>query len=250
MVQMAQRRSEKRPRSAELKREMDEIIETARYVVTCINPLTLICYSAHQADDPMNRVMRKFYSKKQVEYEVPGSSDEEEEHVPSRSKRMRFIERQPNARKIEFSQEAEDEECRDDEQERHGIHGFTPGHDDFDDETKEIFRQKINKTPVLHHRNHENMNRVNHITNHLAGSSPLKSRRRRKLWTDDEVRLLEKLIRQYGRNWAQIMRSSMSEPGNVSFEGRSTIDLKDKTRNEIKRRIRHGIPLGGFASAN
>lgn len=61
-------------------------------------------------------------------------------------------------------------------------------------------------------------------------------------WQDDEVKALENGIGKYGRGWASIL----SEYGGHFHPSRTNVDLKDKARNEKRRREKLGVNLGAF----
>ncbi len=68
-------------------------------------------------------------------------------------------------------------------------------------------------------------------------------------WTDYEVALLERGMRRFGRGWAVILNHYGRSPDEGFAECRTSVDLKDKARNERKRRERVGEELGAFAMA-
>ena len=79
-----------------------------------------------------------------------------------------------------------------------------------------------------------------------AYEGPAKVRRAVSRWTPHELGLLEEGLRLYGPHWADILRHYGT--GEVGFmPGRSQVDLKDKARNELKRRERSAEPLGPFS---
>ncbi|RCH81286.1 hypothetical protein CU098_000564, partial [Rhizopus stolonifer] len=71
-----------------------------------------------------------------------------------------------------------------------------------------------------------------------------KVRKKSEPWTDEETKELEQgLIRLKAKLWVQIRKKSQL------LQHRELTALKDKARNEIKRRKRLGIDLGGFVYA-
>ncbi|KAJ3222804.1 hypothetical protein HK099_001872 [Clydaea vesicula] len=63
-------------------------------------------------------------------------------------------------------------------------------------------------------------------------------------WTPEQIRVLEKAIRKHGTHWAEIERNYRLQLGN-----RGQLSIKDKARNEIKRRTNNSLPLGFFHKA-
>ena len=73
--------------------------------------------------------------------------------------------------------------------------------------------------------------------------NPVRKEGRPGRWTDQEVAALEEGLEKFGiGNWAAILRNY----SHVFKPQRSSVDLKDKHRNELNRRIRHGLPTGPF----
>ncbi|KAJ3089397.1 hypothetical protein HK102_006472 [Quaeritorhiza haematococci] len=74
----------------------------------------------------------------------------------------------------------------------------------------------------------------------------LMTRRRRQVrraWTNDELDALEEGMRRHGTQWAVILRD---DDLGRRLAGRSQVQLKDKARNEKKRRVNKGLPMGPF----
>lgn len=63
-------------------------------------------------------------------------------------------------------------------------------------------------------------------------------------WTQEELEELEEGMKKFGTNWTLILNMS-SGP----LKNRTNVQLKDKARNEKRRREREGIPLGVFQKA-
>ena len=71
-------------------------------------------------------------------------------------------------------------------------------------------------------------------------------RRARTTWTDEEVNAIEQgLLRYRGTCWSLILKDGQRIFNSI----RTQVDLKDKARNEKKRRQRLGLQLGGFMYA-
>ncbi|KAJ3110378.1 hypothetical protein HK100_003055 [Physocladia obscura] len=69
----------------------------------------------------------------------------------------------------------------------------------------------------------------------------------RKRWTEDEIAALMEGMVLYGSAWSKIERV-YGRMGNQRLRDRNQIDLKDKARNEAKRRVKLNLPLGIFSS--
>ncbi|RIA98828.1 hypothetical protein C1645_812319 [Glomus cerebriforme] len=72
----------------------------------------------------------------------------------------------------------------------------------------------------------------------------IRKKRKRIEWTQEELDELEEGMKKFGTNWTLIL--SMS---NGPLNHRTNVQLKDKARNEKRRREREGIPLGVFQKA-
>lgn len=69
-----------------------------------------------------------------------------------------------------------------------------------------------------------------------------KTRERTQRWTEDEVQALEEGLNFFKkRAWAQILKMYSDRLGL-----HKSPQLKDKAVNEVKRRQKEGLPLGGF----
>jgi hypothetical protein len=68
-----------------------------------------------------------------------------------------------------------------------------------------------------------------------------KIRKEKVPWTDEEVRALEEGVALQGTQWEKILR------GDNRLRAHIATQLKDKATNEIKRRLKHGLALGGFS---
>jgi hypothetical protein len=176
--------------------------------------------------------------------------DAEESH------RKRLKDRNGTATRIPWETQPDENADEEDTADRtmpleHGqpIPGFTPGGDErvranLSDDGMDI--------PVARHEsrhraqeNHPVQNvRENVDGDHEEDVLPL--RRPKNPWTDYEVQLLEDGIRDFGSGqWAKILaRHGRGDGGFLA--GRTSVDLKDKARNEKRRRQRNGEALGGF----
>lgn len=63
-------------------------------------------------------------------------------------------------------------------------------------------------------------------------------------WMQEELNELEEGMKKFGTNWSQIL-----DMADGPLKTRTTVQLKDKARNEKRRREREGIPLGIFQNA-
>lgn len=61
-------------------------------------------------------------------------------------------------------------------------------------------------------------------------------------WTKDEISALESAIQVYGPRWANI-RNSRSE-----LRNRSTMQIRDKVRGEVRKRLQNGQSLGPYSN--
>ena len=71
-------------------------------------------------------------------------------------------------------------------------------------------------------------------------NTAFKGRAARVQWTDDEVNALEEGLKRFGRQWAMILSHYRRRFHAV----RTAVDLKDKARNEKRRRQRANLELG------
>jgi hypothetical protein len=92
----------------------------------------------------------------------------------------------------------------------------------------------------------------NPVTQHLNPNAlfTIKPPRTKMQWTAEETTYLEEGMKRCGTNWAGI-EALYGENGtiNQSLTRRTQVSMKDKARNEKRRRIREGLPLGPFAMA-
>ena len=63
-------------------------------------------------------------------------------------------------------------------------------------------------------------------------------------WIQEELNELEKGMKKFGTNWSLIL-----DMADGPLKTRTTVQLKDKARNEKRRREREGISLGIFQNA-
>lgn len=87
------------------------------------------------------------------------------------------------------------------------------------------------------------------VTNHDtdAASRHSNPRRQPRKWTDFEVDLLERGLKKFGLGrWQVILNHYGRRDGQGFMSFRTGVDLKDKARNERKRRAALNLPLGGF----
>jgi len=63
-------------------------------------------------------------------------------------------------------------------------------------------------------------------------------------WMQEELNELEEGMKKFGTNWSHIL-----DMADGPLKTRTTVQLKDKARNEKRRREREGIPLGIFQNA-
>src|SRR2546425_1275688 len=63
-------------------------------------------------------------------------------------------------------------------------------------------------------------------------------------WSQEELDALEEGMKKFGTNWILILNMDSGLLNN-----RTNVQLKDKARNEKRRREREGIPLGVFERA-
>ena len=63
-------------------------------------------------------------------------------------------------------------------------------------------------------------------------------------WMQEELNKLEEGMKKFGTNWSLIL-----DMADGSLKTRTTVQLKDKARNEKRRREREGISLGIFQNA-
>ncbi|KAI8613285.1 hypothetical protein BC830DRAFT_1170375 [Chytriomyces sp. MP71] len=80
---------------------------------------------------------------------------------------------------------------------------------------------------------------------HRTTSSAAKLPQSRKRWTDGETSILESAMQTFGTRWARIEKRH-GLLGDRNLAGRSQGDLKDKARNELKRRRKKGEFEGVF----
>jgi len=71
-----------------------------------------------------------------------------------------------------------------------------------------------------------------------------KKKQKRVKWTQEELKELEEGMKKFGTNWSLILSMSSGPLSN-----RTAVQLKDKARNEKRRREREGTPLGVFQKA-
>jgi Myb-like DNA-binding domain len=71
-----------------------------------------------------------------------------------------------------------------------------------------------------------------------------KKKQKRVKWTQEELKELEGGMKKFGTNWSLILSMSSGPLSN-----RTAVQLKDKARNEKRRREREGTPLGVFQKA-
>jgi len=71
--------------------------------------------------------------------------------------------------------------------------------------------------------------------------------RQRYKWTQEELDCLEQAMETYKTHWTLIV-ANYGEKGtsNQILRLRSQMDLKDKARNELKKRLKEGTHLGAF----
>lgn len=75
--------------------------------------------------------------------------------------------------------------------------------------------------------------------------------RKRIFWSREELAALERGMRICGTGWAEIIeRYGTRGRINNALKGKTAAQLKDKARNEKKRRMRSGIALGPFSFAS
>ncbi|KAI8614825.1 hypothetical protein BC830DRAFT_350089 [Chytriomyces sp. MP71] len=79
----------------------------------------------------------------------------------------------------------------------------------------------------------------------LAPVSPAKLPVGRRRWTEEETACLEAAMKRYGTNWTGIEKAH-GALGDRKLVGRGQVDLKDKARNELKRRRKNGEFVGVF----
>lgn len=84
--------------------------------------------------------------------------------------------------------------------------------------------------------------------NHDKDESILIKRRHKCPWTARELTLLEQGMLKHGRSWTKILQEYGHGPEGFA-EGRTTVDLKDKARNETLRRRKKGMDGGIFGVA-
>ncbi|CAG8672967.1 7170_t:CDS:2 [Funneliformis caledonium] len=70
---------------------------------------------------------------------------------------------------------------------------------------------------------------------------------RRIKWTQEELDALEKGMNEHGTNWETILL--FYGPPGGPLKNRNSIQLKDKARNEKRRREKEGLQLGIFEKA-
>ena len=63
-------------------------------------------------------------------------------------------------------------------------------------------------------------------------------------WMQEELNELEEGMKKFGTNWSRIL-----DMADGPLKTRTTVQLKDKARNEKRRREREGISLGIFQNA-
>jgi hypothetical protein len=78
----------------------------------------------------------------------------------------------------------------------------------------------------------------------LSQNKFMRKKKKRVEWSQEELDLLEEGMEKFGTNWSLILDMS-SGP----LQNRTNVQLKDKARNEKRRREREGIPLGIFQKA-
>ena len=71
--------------------------------------------------------------------------------------------------------------------------------------------------------------------------------KKRIFWTPLELEALENGMKEYGTQWARILRSYGGNHG--PLRNRNAVQLKDKARNEKLRRIKSNLDLGVFCMA-
>ena len=71
-----------------------------------------------------------------------------------------------------------------------------------------------------------------------------KKKQKRVKWIQEELKELEEGMKKFGTNWSLILSMSSGPLSN-----RTAVQLKDKARNEKRRREREGTPLGVFQKA-
>jgi hypothetical protein len=80
---------------------------------------------------------------------------------------------------------------------------------------------------------------------HLIPQNKLKRKKQKRIeWTQEELEELEEGMKKFGTNWTLILSMSSG-----ALKNRTNVQLKDKARNEKRRREREGIPLGIFQKA-
>src|SRR5438045_4208088 len=72
----------------------------------------------------------------------------------------------------------------------------------------------------------------------------MRKKQKRIEWSQEELDLLEEGMKKFGTNWSLI-----SDMSSGPLQNRTNVQLKDKARNEKRRREREGIPLGIFQKA-
>ena len=148
-------------------------------------------------------------------FAVVSSDIEDEEQPPARtapSGRVNAFERSNDAHRLAWSQQDEDGQKR----------------------VQPLADVSINTRPVTTNALHSPIS--------LARRKP---GRDKTPWSQDEVDLLERGMRQYGRSWAKIL-SAFGHGPNGFADGRTGPDLKDKARNEAMRRDKLGLDKGPF----
>ncbi|CAG8457076.1 772_t:CDS:1 [Funneliformis caledonium] len=92
-------------------------------------------------------------------------------------------------------------------------------------------------------------------TEHPASDNPpehfnnqFRRGKRRQFWTPVELKALEIGMNEFGTQWAKILRLYGGTHG--PLRNRNSVQLKDKARNEKKRRIKYNLELGIFHIAS
>ena len=92
---------------------------------------------------------------------------------------------------------------------------------------------------------------VDHCEQPSTGNVNIKRMRKRIFWSDEETEALEIAMTLHGTNWTEIA-TAFGPQGlvNDSLARKTASQMKDKARNEKRRRIKDKSPLGPFYLAS